>query len=110
MRLSRLVLALHSMVAIRTFDIDQAPSFGAQGDSMTRVLILGMGLGINKALLRSVAAEIQENCPGLSIQQVEEQTLKSMGLMSSCYYRDSIKDRHSNDDWRGRGNRRKVFK
>lgn len=33
-----------------------------------------------------------------------------LGLHQNPYYLDSIKDRHTNDDWRGKGNRRKVLK
>ena len=40
----------------------------------------------------------------------EAKLSERLGLHQNPYYLDSIKDRHTNDDWRGKGNRRKLFK
>lgn len=45
-----------------------------------------------------------------SLDVAELKLSERLGLHQNPYYLDSIKDRHTNDDWRGKGNRRKVLK
>lgn len=80
---------------------------------MTKVLLIGGNAIARMAIQSAMRNEIDlvaESNPGLTSAQVEEKALINCGLIARPYYRASIKDRHVNDDWRGKGNRRKVFK
>lgn len=77
---------------------------------MKRYLLIGGNAVIQavlKAELQRECTEIAEHHPGLSLAAIEEKALKNCGLVASPYQRESISDRHPNDDWRGKGRRRK---
>lgn len=45
-----------------------------------------------------------------SLDFAEAKLSERLGLYQNPHHLDSIKDRHPNDNWRGKGNRRKVLK
>ena len=70
-----------------------------------RVLILG-----NAVAGRVIDFNFYAENPIPSEWVAEAKLSERLGLHQNPYYLDSIKDRHTNDDWRGKGNRRKLFK
>lgn len=83
------------------------------------VLILGSAVAGNVidfsfSVSNAIPAELKGidrgNSATQSLDVAEAKLSERLGLYQNPYHLDSIKDRHANDDWRGKGNRRKAFK
>lgn len=77
-------------------------------------VVAGRVIDFNFSASNAIPAELKEidwgNSATQSLDVAEAKLSERLGLYQNPYHLDSIKDRHANDDWRGKGNRRKAFK